>query len=62
VSNLLAVLETYYDAVPRTSASVETVGPFTLFVSQRASWPFYARPALGEAVFSAADVARVRER
>jgi ribosomal protein S18 acetylase RimI-like enzyme len=62
MTDILATLETYYDAVPRTSARVEPLGPLTLFVSTSASWPFYARPALGASDFSAAEVARVRER
>jgi predicted GNAT family acetyltransferase len=62
MTDILATLETYYDAVPRTSASVESHGPLTLFVSANASWPFYARPALGASDFSAAEVALVRER
>jgi ribosomal protein S18 acetylase RimI-like enzyme len=59
---LLSTLEQYYDAVPRTSASAETIGSFTLFLSREASWPFYARPALGATAFPEDDVRRVRER
>jgi predicted GNAT family acetyltransferase len=58
----LPALERYYDAVPRTAAYAESIGPFTLFVSRSASWPFYARPALGASSFIVGDVERVRER
>lgn len=58
----LSTLERYCDAVPRTSSHVESIGPMTLFVSESASWPFYARPSLGASSFSAAEVKRVRER
>jgi ribosomal protein S18 acetylase RimI-like enzyme len=59
---LLAVIERYYDAVPRTAARAETLGPFTLFVTEGPGWPYYARPSLGAAAFTDADVTRVRER
>src|SRR3954451_20584082 len=59
---LLPEVETYYDAVPRSAARVEAVGPFTLFVGTGA-WPYYARPRLGEAhEVTAADVEPVRVR
>src|SRR3954451_11861544 len=59
---LLPELEAYYDAVPRSAARVEEVGPFTLFVGTGA-WPYYARPRLRlEHEFTAADVEAVRER
>lgn len=59
---LLTRLETYYDAVPRTRADTEEIGPFTLFVA-RSGWPYYARPRVG-ADFdgSADDVRRVLDR
>lgn len=44
---LLARLERYYDTAPRAGATVEDVGPFTLFVST-GSFPFYGRPRLGQ--------------
>jgi GNAT superfamily N-acetyltransferase len=64
VTDTLATLETYYDTVPRASADVEEVGPFTLFVRRDPSgWPFYARPRLGlVAEVTADDVAAVRAR
>jgi N-acetylglutamate synthase-like GNAT family acetyltransferase len=46
LARLLAEIETYYDAVPRSSADTEDLGPFTLFVS-RGGWPYYARPRPG---------------
>ncbi len=64
VSDLLAVLEDYYDAAPRVNTTPEEVGPFTLFVAGPAStWQYYARPRLGltEAI-THDDVARVRAR
>ena len=44
---LLARLERYYDTAPRAGATVEDIGPFTLFVST-GSFPFYGRPRLGQ--------------
>ena len=57
-------IEAYYDCVPRAVATVEEVGPFTLFVADEGTgWQFYARPRLGGgAVFTAEDVCRVLER
>jgi GNAT superfamily N-acetyltransferase len=62
---VLPDLERYYDAVPRSAARVEEVGPFTLFVGTGA-WPYYARPRLGlEHAYAVEDVraalARKRE-
>ncbi len=58
----LAPIESYYDTVPRASATAERIGPFTLFVST-AAFPFYARPAAGaDGTIRAADVAAVRAR
>jgi predicted GNAT family acetyltransferase len=58
----LAEIETYYDAVPRTVARAESIGPFTLFVNAGPGWPYYARPSLGAASFSVEDVQRVCAR
>ncbi len=58
----MAVIESYYDAVPRKAARAESIGHFTLFVNEGPGWSYYARPALGASEFSAADVLRVRER
>jgi GNAT superfamily N-acetyltransferase len=63
-TDLLGVLETYYDAAPRPFATTEEVGPFTVFVPRdRRGCPYYARPRLGlvEAV-AEADVVAVRAR
>ena len=55
-------IERYYDAVPRSAARVEEIGPFTLFVSTGA-WPYYARPRLGlEHAFTADEIETVRVR
>ncbi|MFC8721426.1 GNAT family N-acetyltransferase [Kitasatospora sp. NPDC057198] len=60
---VLTRLETYYDAVPRFSATTEEHGPFTLFVRTGQGWHYYGRPALGgPGVFTAEDVERVRAR
>jgi N-acetylglutamate synthase-like GNAT family acetyltransferase len=59
---LLDAIESYYDAVPRTAARVEHIGPFTVFVKQGAGWPYYARPTLGASHFSADEVRQVRAR
>lgn len=57
------MLETYYDAVPRSGARAEDFGPLTLFVREGAGWPYYARPTLpGAAPVTCADVDRVRAR
>src|SRR5690348_15276099 len=60
----LALLERYYDTVPRVAASTEQVGPFTLFVKDGSTtWDFYARPRLGlDRDVTADDVRRVVAR
>ncbi|WP_282204462.1 hypothetical protein [Kitasatospora fiedleri] len=61
--DVLARLETYYDAVPRFSATTEEHGPFTLFVRTGQGWHYYGRPTPGgPGVFTAEDVERVRAR
>lgn len=62
--DLLDILETYYDAAPRPAATVEHVGPFTLFrKTDPAGCDFYARPRLGlDVPFVTADVEQVRDR
>jgi ribosomal protein S18 acetylase RimI-like enzyme len=64
VDDVLAMLETYYDAAPRPSATTEEVGPFTLFLRAHADgWPYYARPRLGLTdEITADDVVAVRTR
>ncbi|MFF4170791.1 GNAT family N-acetyltransferase [Streptomyces sp. NPDC001744] len=60
---MLKRIETYYDAVPRSSARAEDFGPLTLFVREGEGWPFYARPSLGyEGEITAGAVERVRAR
>jgi len=63
-AELLQTLERYYDTVPRSSATTEEVGPFTLFVKTDPSgWDFYARPRLGtDVAFTSDDVALLRAR
>jgi GNAT superfamily N-acetyltransferase len=62
-TELLEQIEDYYDAVPRSAADTEDLGPFTLFIS-RGGWPYYARPRRGYAGPPATvqDVLRVRAR
>ncbi|MFD9046796.1 GNAT family N-acetyltransferase [Streptomyces zaomyceticus] len=63
MARVLKRIETYYDAVPRSSARAEEFGPLTLFVREGDGWPYYARPALGNGgEVSASDVERVRAR
>ena len=58
-AGLLALIERYYDAAPRASATTQEVGPFTLFLrSDPRGWPFYARPRSGEDVAPTADDVR----
>ncbi|MFG2617931.1 GNAT family N-acetyltransferase [Streptomyces sp. NPDC048507] len=62
---ILAVLERYYDTVPRVGgARGEDFGPLTLFVQEGDGWAYYARPALGGSGsgVTADDVRRVLER
>jgi GNAT superfamily N-acetyltransferase len=60
---VLERIETYYDTVPRSTAEVEDIGPFTLFVAAGGGFPFYARPRLGHPeVATVADVDGVRAR
>ncbi|MGW7102283.1 GNAT family N-acetyltransferase [Streptomyces sp. NPDC054838] len=60
---ILTSLEQYYDAAPRAGgARAEDFGPLTLFVQEGAGWQYYARPTLGGAAASVADVERVLAR
>lgn len=59
---LLATLEAYFDAAPRSASRAEDWSPFVLFVQQGSGWPYYARPRLGAQSFTMADVAAVRAR
>lgn len=58
-----AQVETYYDAVPRLSARVETVGPLTLFVNDGGTNAYYGRPTLGQTrALTAEDVRMLLDR
>lgn len=59
---LLERLDGYLDAVPRSAARTEAIGPFTLFVNDGEGWRFYARPRPGERAFEAAEVRAVLAR
>lgn len=62
--DLLNVVETYLDATPRSAATAEEVGNFTLF-RPLGQWRYYARPRRGlDAAFTVSDVdaLRVRQR
>ncbi|MEU4076594.1 GNAT family N-acetyltransferase [Streptomyces venezuelae] len=62
---MLQRIESFYDAVPRSSARAEEFGPLTLFVREGEGWPFYARPALGhtgDVPVEAVEAVRVRQR
>jgi ribosomal protein S18 acetylase RimI-like enzyme len=63
VDDLLDRIDAYCDAVPRSAARAEQIGPFVLFVPGPHPWPYYARPARGHAdPATAEDVRRVRDR
>ncbi len=59
---LLARLDGYFDAVPRSVTRTEEIGPFTLFINQGDGWRYYARPRPGETSFTGEDVRAVLER
>lgn len=59
---LLARIDRYLDAAPRTGARTEAVGPFTVFVNEGHGWRYYARPTLGAGPCSIDDVRDVRAR
>jgi ribosomal protein S18 acetylase RimI-like enzyme len=57
---LLQRVEHYLDAAPRSGATAQAAGPFTLFRS-RVPWPYYARPRLGlDRPVTVADLERLR--
>jgi ribosomal protein S18 acetylase RimI-like enzyme len=58
----LDAIDRYLDAVPRSSARVETIGPFTLFVGTAHGWRYYARPTPGAEPGTPDDVRAVRRR
>jgi GNAT superfamily N-acetyltransferase len=55
-------IETFYDALPRSSARPEEIGGLVLFVREGTGWPFYARPRTDGGEVSAADITSVRAR
>ncbi|MEU3689450.1 GNAT family N-acetyltransferase [Streptomyces narbonensis] len=62
---MLQRIETFYDAVPRSSARAEAHGPLTLFVREGKGWPYYARPTLGhtgDVPVDAVEKVRARQR
>jgi ribosomal protein S18 acetylase RimI-like enzyme len=62
-ATIIQRIDAYLDQVPRSVATTEQVGPFTLFVGQPSSWPYYGRPTLPATDnFSAGDVQRLVER
>ncbi len=60
--DLLRRIETFYDAVPRTGARAEVVGPLVLFVREGAGWPYYARPTAPDVEVGPDDVRAVLDR
>jgi ribosomal protein S18 acetylase RimI-like enzyme len=64
VEKVLDEIDAYCDAVPRSAATVEAHGPFTLFIGS-GPWPYYARPArryLGSITVDDVDMVRARQR
>ncbi|MGE5225694.1 MAG: GNAT family N-acetyltransferase [Planctomycetaceae bacterium] len=59
---LLRQVDAYLDAVPRTVARAERIGPFTLFVNEGRGWRYYARPTPEAAAVTSRDVDVVRAR
>lgn len=59
--DVLARLERYYDAVPRSDALVELHGPLTLYVGTGA-WTYYARPTVAGQHVGSHDVRRMCDR
>jgi len=62
---LLETLDAYLDSAPRSSSTVERIGPFSLFIGT-GPWSYYARPAPGlgadvDRADLAAVIARQRE-
>jgi ribosomal protein S18 acetylase RimI-like enzyme len=57
--DLLAVIETCYDAIPRPRTDTQEIGPFTLFVARsNAAHDYYARPSLAETLIPTVDDTR----
>jgi N-acetylglutamate synthase-like GNAT family acetyltransferase len=57
--DLLSVIETCYDAIPRPRTDPTEVGPFTVFAARRpGGHGYYARPRLGETAVATVDDVR----
>jgi len=63
-TDVLGILEHFYDTVPRSVGAIEEVGPFTNFLPGAVpTWKFYARPRLGfTGEIGPADVQRILDR
>lgn len=59
---LLEAIDAYLDAVPRSAATAEAIGPLTLFVRHGRGWPYYARPTPGGGPIEPSDIGAVRTR
>lgn len=55
-------IDAYLDAIARSDARAEPIGPFTLFVREGPGWPFYGRPSPGATSFTPNAVRAVRAR
>lgn len=60
--DLLQRIDAYLDAAPRTGASPESIGSFTLFVNAGHGWRYYARPTPGTQGHTTDEVRAVRRR
>lgn len=60
--DLLDAIDAYLDAVPRSAARAEDLGPFRLFVRETEGWPYYARPIPGKVDVTPEAVSAVRAR
>lgn len=60
--SLLRRIDAYLDAAPRTGATAEEIGPFTLFLNEGHGWRYYARPSPGVTGFTIDAVRAVRNR
>jgi ribosomal protein S18 acetylase RimI-like enzyme len=63
VYQIIERIDAFCDAVPRSRARAEVIGPLVLFVPVGPSWPYYARPRVDERrPASSADIRAVRAR
>nr|MBA3906943.1 hypothetical protein [Pseudonocardiales bacterium] len=60
--DLLELIDTFCDTLPRRWASAFDDGPLRLFLREGPGWPFYARPMPGGPPVRVADVERMRAR